>query len=160
MHNKATAMRFELVLGVMLAVFASSAAADAFLLVCGFSGDLGASSADEVQAIPYQVKVDYASQTVRLHGNAAPMRLSESEFSFELGEYSYSVSRATGEIRFFSAKGFADWKEVESTSIRGYVVRGVPLADARARVAQQRSSSKFSHRMHSGQCSKAKENVF
>lgn len=153
-------MRLELVLGAVLFTFAGSALADPFVLVCKFSGDLNASSAEEVQAIPFQVRVDYASQSVQLHGRMTPMTLTESEFSFELGDYSYSVSRVTGEIRFFSAKGFAEWKEVESQAVRGYVARGMPLGDARARVSEQRSNSKFSHRMHVGTCSKTKENAF
>jgi hypothetical protein len=154
-------VRICILLGAILFVTAVPAGAASFLLICEFPGDQGAVSADEIRAIPYQLRVEYESKSVQLNGRVSAIQnLTDSEFSFSQDGFNYTVDRVAGSIRFFSPQGFEDWKRLEAGSIRGLVARGMSVADAQSRVASQRENSKFDHRLHSGKCKRADAAAF
>ena len=136
----------------LLLATAVSANGGAIKLVCKYSTNYP--SNDEVASIvPIDLEIESSSSSASWNATVSglPVKISKNEFTFSFGEFNYTISRISGEIRFLSMQGLESANVYRREMTRGLMRQGKSVQDAQAEV-EARLQQRLSANEHRGTC--------
>ena len=153
----------EIVLTAIAILASGQAAAEnaASVVVLACTYDIIGPVDPDPNVLPDTIQLDLAAAQISWGSITTQLvAIRDAEVAFNYGEFSYVLSRRTGQIRLRSDSGYIDWEDRKKQMMRSLIRRGAGAAQAAAYIEDNPQLMAFRHRTHIGQCAPATDRLF